>query len=333
MVGVKKICIKNNKFTNTNGTLPEYGIDIEPWQSGIYNNDIIIDNNIFENNNGGGIDIFPWTKNLQIINNTFVNNGISSVMDLNNGEESYPKNVIINKNNFQSSSIYFRGTRYAEYTISENSFENSRFSIDGDLNFKALTGNEKGFIRFINNTVIGCKTSYFMLFYGACNTLINNNVFNSIKGEIIDLTQCKTGTFSNNIINRYCVDTSLPASTVPFSIGTAVENYNFFNNTIVGNENDVKVDYLIKIHRNASFIIIKDNVISKDNYSNLLLNESNSLLFDNITNTNYKTTTNLPSPSAQYAGIIYNRIDNNNNLIPTICTYNSSSGAYEWKNL
>lgn len=84
----KNVVVKYNTFKNTKGTAPEAGMDIEPaWVSDCgdcpITQDIIIENNLFENNNGAGLLLVGTlinktnliVKNVLIKNNTFQNNG------------------------------------------------------------------------------------------------------------------------------------------------------------------------------------------------------------------------------------------------------------------
>src|SRR5262249_44901782 len=57
------INITNNQFTNTNGTLPQAGVDIEPNYPGDYLLDVNLTDNVMSNNAGDGLAISLWTLN------------------------------------------------------------------------------------------------------------------------------------------------------------------------------------------------------------------------------------------------------------------------------
>jgi Bacterial Ig-like domain (group 2)/Right handed beta helix region len=54
------INITNNNFTNTNGTAPQAGVDIEPNNSGDYLLDVNFTNNVTSNNAGDGFAVSLW---------------------------------------------------------------------------------------------------------------------------------------------------------------------------------------------------------------------------------------------------------------------------------
>ena len=104
--GVRKLTIKNCTIKNTSGALPQYGIDLEPWQHEEQrpgsNIDVIIEECTFEGNVGGAIDILYYNKNLTIRNNIFNSNNLQSPMRQGKGANAYPKNVIVNNNIFNN---------------------------------------------------------------------------------------------------------------------------------------------------------------------------------------------------------------------------------------
>ncbi len=67
------VYIVNSTFQNTNGTLPEAGIDIEPMTEGLTNT-IRLENNTFANNNGNGIELHANISDIAIVGNTMTGN-------------------------------------------------------------------------------------------------------------------------------------------------------------------------------------------------------------------------------------------------------------------
>ena len=71
-----KITVSNSIFRNTKGTPPEAGIDIEPWDNANITKNVVIENCLFENNNGGGLISYgPAVSHIFASNNTFNKNG------------------------------------------------------------------------------------------------------------------------------------------------------------------------------------------------------------------------------------------------------------------
>jgi len=67
------VYIVNSTFQNTNGTLPEAGIDIEPMTEG-QTNTIRLENNTFAGNNGNGIEMHAHISDIAIVGNTMKGN-------------------------------------------------------------------------------------------------------------------------------------------------------------------------------------------------------------------------------------------------------------------
>ncbi|MBP1472749.1 right-handed parallel beta-helix repeat-containing protein [Frateuria sp. MAH-13] len=67
------VYIVNSTFQNTNGTLPEAGVDIEPMSEGLTNT-IRLENNKFIGNNGNGIEMHAHISDIAIVGNTMQGN-------------------------------------------------------------------------------------------------------------------------------------------------------------------------------------------------------------------------------------------------------------------
>ncbi len=79
IIAGKKISITNSVISNTNGTIPEYGIDIEPNKPEDELNDIMLSNNTTYNNNKGGL-LFAL-DNLQGKQKTAINIQVNNQTD------------------------------------------------------------------------------------------------------------------------------------------------------------------------------------------------------------------------------------------------------------
>ncbi len=78
IVGGKNILIENNEFHHTNGTAPEFGIDIEG--AGRINDSIVIRTNYFHNNRGGDV-VNTDGKNVFVENNILLQGNDSEYLD------------------------------------------------------------------------------------------------------------------------------------------------------------------------------------------------------------------------------------------------------------
>jgi parallel beta-helix repeat protein len=70
----RKVRVYDSEFSNTYGTNPQYGIDIEPDRPGGAS-DIVIENCVVRDNRGGGIQIFRRVTDVTIKDCTIENNG------------------------------------------------------------------------------------------------------------------------------------------------------------------------------------------------------------------------------------------------------------------
>ena len=77
----QRVYIVNSTFSNTNGTKPEAGIDVEPQKQGTVK-DLRIEKSVFSGNRGNGIEVRHNVSNLVITGNTIKsNNGFGIYTD------------------------------------------------------------------------------------------------------------------------------------------------------------------------------------------------------------------------------------------------------------
>lgn len=113
--------IENSVFSNTNGTFPECGIDVEPYNAIKAVEDLTFRNNLFENNNAFGLLLLNSTvKRIIVEGNTFKNNK-SAEGQL--GSKNTSK-LLINNNIFNAG-VSGGGTRFT--LCSEISVTNNRY--------------------------------------------------------------------------------------------------------------------------------------------------------------------------------------------------------------
>lgn len=207
----ENVLIKNSRFTNTGGTAPGYGIDIEPDHGGLKAKNIVIDNCYFSNNDGGGV-VFGGGNGCEKITITKCEFHGDNI----NNTSSSTKNVIIRDNIIQNSNI-----------VSEAGFSidiiNNKIYCDNPSNEIAAIGisanasstHSNASINIDSNTVQGCwkgvlitpsfKNSKITLRRNSFVNLIGNYGSNGIQfydtdgsGNIVDIT--------NNIFNNIAGD-------------------------------------------------------------------------------------------------------------------------------
>jgi parallel beta-helix repeat protein len=123
--------VLDSEFSYTNGTAPQYGIDIEPDNpdKGNYARHILIQGNYIHHNKAGGIQPYKNTQDIVIKDNKIVYNvyGIYTVGSL-GGEISGNK---IAHNIYQG--IYFGGSTQG-YKVDDNLFVNNSTRAVGNIN-------------------------------------------------------------------------------------------------------------------------------------------------------------------------------------------------------
>lgn len=333
--GVYKCIIDNCKITNTIGTLPEYGIDLEPWQDGVINDTIIVRNCYFAQNNGGGLDMLFGNKNILIENNIFDNNGLMSRLKVANGEENYVKNCTIRNNEFKNTTLYLRGTQYAEYSILNNKFDKSKISTDTEPDFVSFVDDipRSGFVNIIGNVINDTPGNAINL-GGVCNANVKNNMINNCEKMALNIVQSNTINFEDNIIRNYQMDLNSNETENAILLKTS-SNITMINNKIFKDENlSLNLTNLINIAstiRKSRFI---GNKATKGNYTNMFyvgVTDDNVILQNNESKTLYNDTTKyLPLASEKYAGMVYNQY-NTDHYVPRICLY--EDGTYKWKTI
>jgi hypothetical protein len=97
------INITNNNFTNTNGTAPQAGVDVEPNNPGDYLLDVNFTDNVMSNNAGDGLAISLWTLNntsqpvgITVTRNHSDHNGRYGYFTNNNDPSNAPGTITLN---------------------------------------------------------------------------------------------------------------------------------------------------------------------------------------------------------------------------------------------
>lgn len=69
----RQVYVANSSFTDSNGTAPQAGIDIEPMTQG-NTQQVRIENNVLSNNAGNGLEIHDYVSGVVVVGNTAKNN-------------------------------------------------------------------------------------------------------------------------------------------------------------------------------------------------------------------------------------------------------------------
>ena len=266
--GLSGFYLSNCTITNTSGTNPQYAIDLEPWQDGIYNNDVIIDNCILKDN-VGGIDLMADNRNVTI-KNCKLYNGINSVLTVAKGESAYPKNIIIENNDFETNSLYLRGTQYGEYKIINNNFKNGgRIITDSESDFTNFyqTGTRSGYLHIINNSIKN-SSSHGIAVSSSCNILIKDNYIENPINRGITVSASNNVKIVNNTIKDYAQNETNKENIWGIYIATSYNT--LIDGNIFFNSQEVTFVRVISIQASCQRLITINNIALDLTYTNFL---------------------------------------------------------------
>lgn len=197
----ENVVIENSRFTNTNGTPPEFGLDIEPANSGSRVNNIHVRNCFFDGNHSRHIGMYAWEESNRI-SNVYIDNcyfGKSYNVDKYAiSIEDYTDNIYLTNNIFdfvrpENSKIgYVILLNYnGNYTISNNIFKDGNITSIKDSN-----------LIFTDNIIEEYQASSFFEVYKMGNWLIKNNTSNFAKNGLFIFTGVVTGKliFTDNVL-------------------------------------------------------------------------------------------------------------------------------------
>jgi hypothetical protein len=142
----KHVYIVGNTFKNSNGTLPEAGMDIEPQTEGPVSA-VRVENNVFSGNNGNGIELHDNISDITFVNNTLTGNRGFGALAISSNYLTFTGN---NANNNGLAGIGVSGTTHdvsiTGNTLKSNSTRyvspgNTKSTLDRDLQLGVNTYN------------------------------------------------------------------------------------------------------------------------------------------------------------------------------------------------
>lgn len=166
----------NSIFENTVGTAPACGLDLEPAYDVIVNNDILIENNQFLNNDNCGLLVTRanCNKQIKIKDNYFVGNSgklMNAQLLAQLGDD-----ILIENNDFLGNDNCYYGISVSQFNnvnVINNRLQDAGFINDGYLTNGLIDSNQ-----FITTKLI--KNTTFQLSDGSRNSTISNNIFNGL---------------------------------------------------------------------------------------------------------------------------------------------------------
>lgn len=249
VVGADDVLIDNCTITNTNGTSPQAGIDIEPNNTKYDNNNITIQNSYLSGNVGGGILTYNNSYNVTIQNNTLVNNPV--IIKRQYADSPQPT-VKIKSNTFSGDTgITFDGV--SNCSIEGNTLQRIYlYSIVGNCSHNSVINNR--ILNSFGNAAVSVESNPYVVIKG-------NHIENS-EHEGISLTGSQYSNIEGNTLISCSNESkgSIKLQNCAFS--------KIVNNTIRRSSKNTKVGIMLSGGGNTDTLIenndLFDSAVSKD---------------------------------------------------------------------
>lgn len=290
--GVRRLSVKNCKITNTSGTNPQFGIDLEPWQHEESrdgsNIDVIIEECVFEGNAGGAIDIIYYNKNLTIKNNIFNGNNVQSALRQEKGANAYPKNVLISNNNFNNAAIYLRGVQFAEYIIENNKFDGKGISTDSEADLTPFYNAkpQNGYL-VIKNNIIKNSNSHGIVLNAVSNGLVEGNLIEKPYNRCISTISSNNVNIINNTFLDHAQNTTDTSGIETIKCQTT-HNIKIDGNLFIDKNSEITFTRLILFDGSCQKLIAVNNNALNSLYTNFISKYgtiTNEVIDNNLLNT------------------------------------------------
>lgn len=259
--GVEHGIIINSVFSNTSGSSPEAGIDLEPGYDTVSNRHIVIENNRFISNNGAGIMVSRnnqlGTSNLDTIikNNYFNGNKGAHTVSYGAVIHAYgSKNIVIDGNTFDYDGL---SAFYGIYTMTWNDVKVSHNQLNDQGIHMINTHNGS-----INGNIFKINQSYpYFLFFTEKDVTginINENMFNAYDYVL-------PRPFN---VDKLIRNINLDGSNIDFShnklINIAQGIFSLASSSNIS-DNDIRLAYLAGAEIRGANTIFKNNLLTGTN--------------------------------------------------------------------
>lgn len=326
--GVNNIKIHNCVIKNTNGAIPQLGIDIETWSPELINRNIEVSGCRFENNTNGSLTVFEYTDGVKIHDNYFEGSvNVKMNDDYASVSEATPTNIEMYNNTFKTS-IYIYRISDGVFTVKGNVFDGSHITIDHSLplsNDEAIKNSPAKSI--CNNVFNNCQTAIYI--GNNANISITDNVINNCT-LFLNLFGLRDSVISGNIVNGYNVNGE---NAYCISIFGVVKNLDINNNIIKQPSGGNSVERLIRVGGGS----VERLKVHHNNFENALFNKvitydaiGSNIDYANATNKSKNHTETLCSPCEYLVGTIIT-VNEDGVLTPKICVKDGST--YGWRNI
>lgn len=227
------IVIKNSEFTNTSGTAPQSGIDLEPSTSDSVISNVTMDGCYFNNNANRNLTAYGGVSDTAISTINITNCTFGDCMSPDKYNVVFDSNVTATyfrnctfKNNTKSyvvllnsaGSFYFIDNVFMNGTIQTQTSNTKCFMIGNFIAYSSysfLQVTAASLLLFQNNTVTTLKTEFISLGSSSINSLVViNNYFtgSNERYSLVNLTQPIIFTAYNNVLPQqvYVYDGIIP---------------------------------------------------------------------------------------------------------------------------
>lgn len=326
--GVDNIKIQNCVIKNTNGTIPQLGIDIETWSSDLINRNIEVSGCRFENNTNGSLTVFEYTDGVKIHDNYF--DGYVNVKmndDYVSVPGATPTNIEMYNNTFKAT-VYIYRISDGTFAIKGNVFDGSHLTIDHSLSLNTDEAVKNSHAKTIcNNVFNNCLDAIYI--GNNANISVTDNVVNNCT-LFLNLFDLHDSVISGNIVNGYNAEGDKEYCVSIFGV---VKNLDIHDNIIKQPSGKNSVEKLIRVGGGSvERLKVHHNNFEKALFTKVIAYDAigSNIDYANATNTSKNHTETMCAPCEYLAGTIIT-VNDDGVLTPKICVKDGSN--YYWRNI
>lgn len=310
------LLVSKCRFEDTNGTLPECGIDIEPSNPNAFVTNVIIEQCSLKNNNKYGVSSFSSFANSPI-DNVIIRNNVISGNKSDNSQMLFTDgnvNLFLIENFIDSTYAYKDGIIFSggsKYVVKANTMINAGVTLTNNVSTvgKLIITQNRFISKGTNNNILALNDV-------ATEVEVTRNTFNATSTTARIIIQCSNTLFDGNLLDD------------------VVYGINIYNKDIIVTNNTFNnvFKWCIELNTANASAYISNNTfkkIAKETYSSvlLLIASSNTTVFANniIIPSSTATQTTFVQGSGAIRCIIKGNVCTNNNFLMTGLNNNANS--------
>lgn len=325
--GINGLNLHDCVIKNTSGAEPQVGIDFEPWDISLFNENIQVYSCRFEGNANGALTVFENTRHVNIFNNWFDGNvSVKVNNDYTDNAAACPTDITFYGNTFMST-LYFYRILHGAWVVRGNTFNGGQLYVEHTVNVHADKAKEAAAKLIANNLFNGSKVPISI--GNNANILIADNVANDCN-VFFDAYGFFNSVVKNNFVNGYNV--KLDASYVIHFNGI-VDNVKVEGNVVQQNADANIVSTVVHFQGGSA----TNCVVENNNFAGAVFGkavtfnaQADNLARNNKTPVYAGIAESLPVASAKFVGVIVTYLRENQ---PVVMVCKPSETGFEWSEI